>query len=141
MVEHNGDVYSCDHFVYPDNRLGNLMQKSLDSLVSSPQQTRFGNNKSVGLPTDCQTCDVRFACNGECPKHRFTKTAAGEYGLNYLCAGYKHFFHHIDPYMRFMSEELKQDRAPARVMEWARSDGPLRASSASRRSAHAPALV
>ena len=141
VVEHNGDVYSCDHFVYPDNRLGNLMQKSLESLVSSPQQTRFGNNKSAGLPSDCQTCDVRFACNGECPKHRFTKTAAGEYGLNYLCAGYKHFFHHIDSYMRFMSEELKQDRAPARVMEWARSNGPLRASAASRRSAHAPALV
>jgi len=110
-------------------------------LVSSPQQTRFGNNKSAGLPSDCQTCDVRFACNGECPKHRFTKTAAGEYGLNYLCAGYKHFFHHIDPYMRFMSEELKQDRAPARVMEWARANGPLRASAASRRNAHAPALV
>jgi uncharacterized protein len=91
-VEHNGDVYSCDHFVYPDNRLGNLMQKSLASLVESPQQTRFGNAKDIGLPSDCRQCDVRFACNGECPKHRFTKTASGEYGLNYLCAGYKHFF-------------------------------------------------
>ena len=120
-VEHNGDVYSCDHFVYPDNRLGNIMQKSLSSLVSSPQQTRFGNAKEVGLPSDCRNCDVRFACNGECPKHRFTQTASGEYGLNYLCAGYKHFFHHIDPYMRFMAEELKQNRAPARVMEWARA--------------------
>ena len=120
-VEHNGDVYSCDHFVYPDNRLGNLMQKSLASMVSSPQQTRFGDGKLAGLPSDCRQCDVRFACNGECPKHRFTQTASGEYGLNYLCAGYKHFFHHIDPYMRFMAEELKQNRAPARVMEWARA--------------------
>jgi len=100
-VEHNGDVYSCDHFVYPDNRLG--------------------NHKEAGLPSDCRACDVRFACNGECPKHRFTKTASGEYGLNYLCAGYKHFFHHIDPYMRFMAEELKHKGAPARVMDWART--------------------
>jgi uncharacterized protein len=122
-VEHNGDLYSCDHFVYPDNKLGNLMQKSLPSLVNSPQQTRFGNAKSLGLPSDCCECDVRFACNGECPKHRFEKTASGEYGLNYLCAGYKHFFHHIDPYMRFMANELKLDGAPARVMEWARRGG------------------
>jgi uncharacterized protein len=120
-VEHNGDVYSCDHFVYPDNKLGNIMQKNLSSLVSSPQQTRFGDAKENGLPSDCRECDVRFACNGECPKHRFTQTASGEYGLNYLCAGYKHFFHHIDQYMRFMAEELKQNRAPARVMEWARA--------------------
>jgi uncharacterized protein len=120
-IEHNGDVYSCDHFVYPDNRLGNLMQRPLGSLVDSPQQARFGNHKSAGLPSDCRECDVRFACNGECPKHRFTQTSSGEYGLNYLCAGYKHFFHHIDPYMRFMAEELKQNRPPARVMEWARA--------------------
>ena len=97
------------------------MHKPLSSLASSPQQTRFGNAKDIGLPSDCRECDVRFACNGECPKHRFTKTASGEYGLNYLCAGYKHFFHHIDPYMRFMAEELKENRAPARVMEWARA--------------------
>jgi uncharacterized protein len=89
--------------------------------VDSPQQMRFGNAKKIGLPKDCRECDVRFACNGECPKHRFTQTDSGEYGLNYLCAGYKHFFHHIDPYMRFMAEELKQNRAPARVMEWART--------------------
>jgi uncharacterized protein len=120
VVEHNGDIYSCDHFVYPDNRLGNIMQQNLGSMVSSPQQTRFGNGKAI-LPSDCQQCDVRFACNGECPKHRFTQTASGEYGLNYLCAGYKHFFHHIDPYMRFMTEELRQNRAPARVMEWAKA--------------------
>jgi uncharacterized protein len=120
-VEHNGDLYSCDHFVYPENRLGNIMDRSMASLMSSPQQSRFGAAKAIALPSDCQKCDVRFACNGECPKHRFTQTAAGEYGLNYLCAGYKHFFHHIDPYMRFMANELKSNGAPARVMEWARS--------------------
>jgi len=140
-VEHNGDVYSCDHFVYPDNKLGNIMQKNLSSLVSSPQQTRFGNAKEFALPSDCRQCDVRFACNGECPKHRFTTTASGEYGLNYLCAGYKHFFHHIDPYMRFMAEELKQNRAPARVMEWVRAGRRQRASAALREGRNAPALV
>jgi len=120
-VEHNGDLYSCDHFVYPDNRLGNIMERSLGSLITSPQQSRFGTAKSAALPSECRQCDVRFACNGECPKHRFTQTASGEYGLNYLCAGYKHFFRHIDPYMRFMANELRQNGAPARVMEWARS--------------------
>lgn len=120
-MEHNGDLYSCDHFVYPENRLGNIMEGSMGALVASPQQARFGRAKAVALPSDCQTCDVRFACNGECPKHRFAQTSAGEYGLNYLCAGYKHFFRHIDPYMRFMANELNNHRAPARVMEWARS--------------------
>lgn len=121
VLEHNGDLYSCDHFVYPDNRLGNITEQPLVQLATSPQQNRFGNAKLAGLPSDCRNCDVRFACNGECPKHRFTTTASGEYGLNYLCAGYKHFFHHVDPYMRFMADELKQHRAPARVMQWARS--------------------
>jgi len=120
-VEHNGDLYSCDHFVYPENRLGNLMERPMESLISSSQQARFGAAKATALPSDCQKCDVRFACNGECPKHRFTQTASGEYGLNYLCAGYKHFFHHIDPYMRFMADELRNNGAPARVMDWARS--------------------
>jgi uncharacterized protein len=118
-VEHNGDLYSCDHFVYPDNRLGNIMSQPLESMVNSPQQTRFGNAKAI-LPSDCQQCDVRFACHGECPKHRFTQTASSEYGLNYLCEGYKHFFRHIDPYMRFMADELRQNRPPARVMAWAK---------------------
>ena len=120
-VEHNGDLYSCDHFVYPENRLGNIMERAMGSLISSAQQARFGAAKAAALPSDCQKCDVRFACNGECPKHRFTQTAAGEYGLNYLCAGYKHFFHHIDPYMRFMADELRNNRSPSRVMELARS--------------------
>jgi uncharacterized protein len=119
-IEHNGDLYSCDHFVYPDNRLGNIMQQPLGALVASQRQVQFGSAKQTGLPSDCRQCDVRFACNGECPKHRFTTTASGEYGLNYLCAGYKHFFHHIDPYMKYMANEIRQNGAPARVMEWAR---------------------
>jgi uncharacterized protein len=117
------------------------MQKSLASLVESPQQTRFGNAKEIGLPSDCRECDVRFACNGECPKHRFTQTASGEYGLNYLCAGYKHFFHHIDPYMRFMAEELKKNGAPARVMEWARTRRNLKPVLSGSRNKRSVALV
>ena len=140
-VEHNGDLYSCDHFVYPENKLGNIMERAMSGLVKSPQQTRFGNAKETALPSDCKTCDVRFACNGECPKHRFTTTASGEYGLNYLCAGYKHFFHHIDPYMRFMANELRKDGAPARVMEWARANGPVHTPAAARRNSRASALA
>jgi uncharacterized protein len=140
-LEHNGDLYSCDHFVYPENKLGNIMERAMSGLVKSPQQARFGNAKETALPSDCKTCDVRFACNGECPKHRFTKTASGEYGLNYLCAGYKHFFHHIDPYMRFMANELGKDGAPARVMEWARANGPLHTPPAARRSSRASVLA
>jgi uncharacterized protein len=113
--------------------------------VFAPQcgkaQARFGSAKATSLPSDCQKCDVRFACNGECPKHRFNTTASGEYGLNYLCAGYKHFFHHIDPYMRFMANELRQDGSPARVMEWARTSGSVHAPATTRRSSHASVLA
>jgi len=116
--EHCGDLYSCDHFVFPQNRLGNIMESSLETLVQSDQQRRFGEAKESTLPRYCRDCDVRFACNGECPKHRFIKTPDGEPGLNYLCAGYKMFFRHIDPYMRFMAAELASNRAPANVMQW-----------------------
>ncbi len=121
VMEHNGDLYSCDHFVYPDNKLGNILERPLAALAGLPKQVKFGKAKDVALPQACIECDVRFACNGECPKHRFLKTETGEPGLNYLCAGYKHFFHHIDPYMQFMANELRQERAPANVMAWARS--------------------
>jgi uncharacterized protein len=117
-IEHCGDVYSCDHFVYPENRLGNIMDSPLAALVGSAQQRHFGDAKESSLPKYCRECDVRFACNGECPKHRFLTTPDGEPGLNYLCAGYKIFFHHIDPYMRFMAAELAAQRAPANVMRW-----------------------
>jgi uncharacterized protein len=120
-LEHNGDLYSCDHYVYPENKLGNIMENPLDSLAASEQQRRFGLDKRDTLPRYCRECDVRFACNGECPKHRFISTPDGEPGLNYLCAGYKVFFHHIDRYMKFMANELRHERAPANVMNWIRS--------------------
>jgi uncharacterized protein len=119
-IEHNGDVYSCDHYVYPENRLGNIGQSPLATLVNSDRQRRFGEDKRDTLPRYCRECEVRFACNGECPKHRFLRTPDGEEGLNYLCRGYKLFFKHIDPYMRFMADELMHQRAPANVMEWVR---------------------
>jgi uncharacterized protein len=117
-IEHSGDLYSCDHFVYPENRLGNIMESGLAAMVDSDQQKEFGEAKESTLPRYCRECDVRFACNGECPKHRFATTPEGEPGLNYLCAGYKMFFHHVDPYMRFMAAELAAQRPPANVMRW-----------------------
>jgi uncharacterized protein len=120
-MEHNGDVYSCDHFVYPENKLGNILERPLAQLATNQQQIKFGEAKEKALPKACRECDVRFACNGECPKHRFLKTADGEAGLNYLCAGYKHFFHHIDPCMKFMANELRWQRPPANVMAWIRA--------------------
>ena len=115
-MEHNGDVYSCDHYVYPEHKLGNVMEGPLVELVSLPQQKAFGQAKRDTLPRMCRECEVRFACNGECPKHRFLTTPDGEPGLNYLCAGYKHFFRHIDPHMRFMAGELRAGRPPANIM-------------------------
>lgn len=115
-MEHTGDLYSCDHFVYPEHKLGNIAETALEEMVRSPQQKQFGEDKLDTLPRYCLQCPVRFACNGECPKHRFLTTPDGEPGLNYLCAGYKHFFTHIDPSMRFMAEEFKAGRAPANVM-------------------------
>jgi len=117
-MEHSGDLYSCDHFVYPENRLGNIMESPLAELVDSEQQRKFGADKETMLPKYCRECDVRFACNGECPKHRFLTTPDGEPGLNYLCAGYKMLFHHVDPYMQFMARELAAQRPPANVMRW-----------------------
>lgn len=115
-VEHNGDIYSCDHYVYPRYKLGNLLNASLASLVDSPQQQEFGQAKSATLPRYCRECSVRFACHGECPKHRFLTTPHGEPGLNYLCAGYKRFFTHIESPMRTMSALLGAGRAPAEIM-------------------------
>jgi uncharacterized protein len=116
-MEHNGDLYSCDHYVYPQYKLGNVATDSLDDLVASPQQRKFGTDKRDTLPKYCRECDVRFACNGECPKHRFLTTPDGEPGLNYLCAGYKRFFRHIDPYMRAMAGLIESNRPPAEIMK------------------------
>ncbi len=124
-LEHNGDVYSCDHFVDPGNELGNIMKQPLRSLLTSSQQRQFGTNKEDGLPQYCRACEVRFACNGECPKNRFARTPEGESGLNYLCAAYKMFFHHIDECMSFMAKELCAGRPPANVMNWLKKREPL----------------
>ncbi len=123
-MEHNGDVYSCDHFVEPAYRLGNIAETPLVELVASPQQAAFGRAKRDTLPAYCRQCDVRFACHGGCPKDRFITTPDGEPGLNYLCAGYKAFFHHVDRPMRIMGELLRRGRAPAEIMQlYAAQDG------------------
>jgi uncharacterized protein len=115
-LEHNGDVYSCDHYVEPAHLLGNLTELPLVDMVASPQQRAFGAAKA-DLPQYCLRCEVRFVCNGGCPKDRVLTTPDGESGLNYLCEGYKAFFTHVDPAMRFMATALHQGRAPATVME------------------------
>jgi len=116
-IEHNGDVYSCDHYVYPEFRLDNITTQPLGDMASSFQQRTFGADKSTALPRYCRECDVRFACHGECPKHRFIRTPDGESGLNYLCPAYKVFFHHIRPYMDEMVRLLRAGRSPAEVMK------------------------
>jgi uncharacterized protein len=116
VLEHNGDLYSCDHFVEPECRLGNIHETPLAELAVDPRQTRFGVGKETALPRYCRECNVRFACNGECPKNRFILTPDGEPGLNYLCAGYKTFFRHVDPYMRAMARELHAGQPAANVM-------------------------
>ncbi len=120
VVEHNGDVYSCDHFVYPEYRLGNITETDMGSMLRSQRQFSFGLGKRNSLPGQCAGCKWLFACRGGCPKHRFDTTASGEAGLNALCAGYKTFFSHADPYMRFMAERLLAQQPPALVMRWAR---------------------
>jgi uncharacterized protein len=115
-LEHNGDLYACDHFVYPEFNLGNILQSPLVELASGPRQTRFGKDKRDRLPQYCLECEVRFACNGECPKNRFISTPGGEPGLNYLCAGYRRFFNHVRPHMEIMAELLQRRRAPAEIM-------------------------
>ena len=116
-IEHNGDLYSCDHFVEPNYLLGNIQTTHMIELVASPQQIKFGLDKRDTLPRTCRECDVRFACHGECPKNRFILTPDGEPGLNYLCAGFKEFFHHIDFAMKLMAGLLRRGREAREVME------------------------
>jgi len=117
-LEHNGDLYSCDHFVEPDHLLGNIGQQHLLELVASPRQQAFGNAKRDSLPAYCRQCDVRFACHGGCPKDRFTTTPDGEPGLHYLCPSYQSFFRHVDPPMRLMAAALRSGRGADVVMDW-----------------------
>jgi uncharacterized protein len=115
-LEHTGDVYSCDHFVEPGYKLGNIKELPLVELVALPQQRQFGLDKRDTLPQYCLDCDVRFACHGGCPKDRFITTPTGDPGLNYLCAGFKDFFHHVDRPMRIMGQLLAQGRAPSEIV-------------------------
>lgn len=115
-LEHNGDLYSCDHFVETAYLLGNIQHERMIDMVASPQQRQFGMAKRDTLPRYCRECEVRFACHGECPKNRFIETPDGDPGLNYLCSGYKAFFIHINRPMRIMAELLRRNRAPAEIM-------------------------
>jgi uncharacterized protein len=112
-LEHNGDLYACDHFVYPGHRLGNMTERAIDELARLPQQRRFGQDKRDSLPGSCRECAFLFACHGGCPKHRFLRTPDGEPGLNYLCPSYKHFFAHTSKAMRLMAKLLRDGRPPA----------------------------
>jgi len=115
-LEHNGDLYACDHYVYPEFKLGNILTTPMAELAGGPSQRAFGDAKFDALPRYCRECEVRFACNGECPKHRFVTTPDGEPGLNYLCPGYRRFFRHVRPHIELMAELLRRDRAPAEIM-------------------------
>lgn len=121
-IEWNGDVFACDHFVFPQYRLGNLREKSLVEMMYSPRQREFGRAKLTALPRQCLECRWLFACNGECPKNRFARTADGEKGLNFLCSGYRRFFEHVAPYMDWMKRELMANRPPAGIVDLLRND-------------------
>ena len=126
-LEHNGDLYSCDHFVEPNHRLGNILKTPMIELVGSEQQRKFGRDKKDALPRYCRECTLLSICNGECPKNRFSKTPDGEPGLNYLCAGYKAFFKHADKPMRIMAELIRAKRPASEVMAiLARDEGDLK---------------
>ncbi len=120
VIEHNGDLYPCDHFVYPKYLLGNITEKSISDMMKSDLQVKFGIDKRNSLPSKCRRCEWLFTCHGECPKHRFNSTEAGETGLNALCTGYKMFYSHVAPYMDFMKDLLNEEKAPAGVIPWAR---------------------
>lgn len=122
-IEYTGDIYACDHFVYPEYRLGNVMDTSIASMVESSLASGFGVEKETSLPQACRQCPVLAACRGGCPKHRFATTATGEPGLHYLCAGYKRFFMHIRKYCHAMAQLLEHDLPVSMVMEAAK--GPL----------------
>jgi uncharacterized protein len=121
IIEYNGDLYSCDHYVYPENYLGNIANESIIDMMLSEKQQRFGANKRNTLPDFCLDCEYLNICNGECPKNRIAKTPEGDKGLNHLCPGLKNLYKHVTPYMNFMANELKHQRAPANVMAWAGS--------------------
>ena len=120
VIEHNGDLYPCDHFVYPKYRLGNIRETPIRTMMESPAQVRFGIDKRNALPSKCFRCKYLTLCNGECPKHRFNRTESGETGLSALCEGYYRFYDHTAPYMQKMKELLAQELPPAYIIPWAR---------------------
>lgn len=120
VMEYNGDVYSCDHFVFPEYRLGNIKENTLIEMLYGDKQRKFSELKHRSLPQQCRECKFEFACHGECPKNRFIRDRYGNPGLNYLCKGYYKFFEHVAPYMEFMKQRLAEGKAPAEVMEYAR---------------------
>ena len=117
VMEHNGDVYSCDHFVFPEYKLGNICDHSLIDMLYGEQQQEFSRLKHSSLPRQCKECDMEFACHGECPKNRFMKDKYGDSGLNYLCPGYYHYYQHVAPYMDYMKQELMSQRPPSNIMK------------------------
>lgn len=117
VMEFNGDVYSCDHFVFPEYKLGNIRDRTLVEMLYGEQQRQFSCLKHATLPKQCKECEWEFACHGECPKNRFVNDWYGNPGLNYLCSGYRHFYEHVAPYMDFMKKEFMNQRPPANVME------------------------
>ena len=117
VMEHNGDVYSCDHFVFPEYKLGNIRDLSLIDMLYGEQQQEFSRLKHSSLPRQCKECDMEFACHGECPKNRFMKDKYGDSGLNYLCPGYYHYYQHVAPYMDYMKQELMSQRPPSNIMK------------------------
>jgi uncharacterized protein len=116
-LEHNGDLYSCDHYVYPRHKLGNIMETPLAELMQSAAQRKFGSAKLDSLPECCKVCDVRPACHGDCPKHRFAETPEGGPGLSYLCEGYKKIFNHMAPYLSIMADLIQAGRPVPEIMK------------------------
>lgn len=125
VMEFNGDIYSCDHFVYPEYKIGNIYAQTLTEMMYSPRQLKFGTDKFDTLPTQCKECKFLFACYGECPKNRIIKAKDGEEGLNYLCQGYYKYYKHVAPYMDFMKNELVNKRPPANIIQYLKKNNPV----------------
>jgi len=117
-LESNGDLYNCDHYVYPEYKLGNIHQNSIHELNHSERAIAFGEAKETTLTADCRRCEFRPVCHGGCPKHRFAVSPGGHPGHNYLCAGYKHFFKHITPYMNVWQQLLESGYPSSAIMQW-----------------------
>jgi uncharacterized protein len=116
IIEHDGGVFSCDHYVYPQHRLGQIHEADLAELANGDRQAEFGTMKADRLPQYCHRCEALFACRGECPKNRFIRAPDGEAGLNYLCKGLRQFFAHVDPWMVMMADEIRAGRGADNVM-------------------------